>query len=191
MRDALTLVGNLGGDINITDEFLASVDFQRVLADLTASHPDGEQAIKLGINCIGGESGGSIARVLPFGCTMVTYGGMSRRPVAVAPDTLNYKQLKLKGFWITEWNKNHSKAERSEMLEHLATLIRQFKLTCFFQMHDIDDFDHALKVATTPFELRKVVLDMNPPDRLAEHDKRSATPEAEKFNYEMFDHAPI
>ncbi len=77
------------------------------------------------------------------------------------------------------------------MLEDLANIIRAFKLTLFFQMHDFDDFDYALQVATKPFELRKVVLDMNPPDRLAEHDLRCATPADEKRNYERFDHPPI
>jgi len=93
---------NLGGDINIADTYLNTREWKEVMDDLDGT-------IKLGLNCVGGDAAAEMARALPFGATMVTYGGMARQPLRVAPETLRYKQLKMRGFWITEWNKTHSR----------------------------------------------------------------------------------
>ena len=57
------------------------------------------------------------------------------------------------------------------MLNEIAKSIEENKLSYFFELHDIDDFDYALKRATTPYMLRKVLLQMDFPDRFVEHDK--------------------
>jgi len=70
------------------------------------------------------------------------------------------------------------------MIEYLADQIRIKQLEFYFKLHDFDDFSHALKEATSPYQLRKTVLNMDYPDRLAEHDELAENPE----NYEIFDH---
>lgn len=40
---------------------------------------------------------------------------MSGNSVVVPSDLLVYKQLKMRGFWMADWYKNHSKEEASEM----------------------------------------------------------------------------
>ncbi len=59
------------------------------------------------------------------------------------------------------------------MIADISSLIRSDRLTSFHEMHDVDDFAHALHTAQQPFSFRKVVLSLNPPDRLAEHDALS------------------
>ena len=76
--------------------------------------------LKVGFNAVGGESANDIARALPHGTTMVTYGGMSNRPIEIAQETLNYKQLKMKGFWISQWTVDNSAEDRADMLEDIA-----------------------------------------------------------------------
>ena len=44
----------------------------------------------------------------------------------------------------------------------------------FYAEHDFDDFGYALEQAREPMALRKVVLRMDAPDRMAEHDARDA-----------------
>ena len=56
------------------------------------------------------------------------------------------------------------------MLADLASMIRNRELTLFTELHDLDDFEHALAVHMTPFQLRKVVLLIDFPDRMQEHD---------------------
>lgn len=161
------LLTSLGGDVNITDDYLHSFAFQEILADLPP--------IKLAFNCVGGEAGTDLARCLASGGTMVTYGGMSKRPLKIPMDLLTSKQLQLRGFWMANWNTCHSMEEKRVMLDYIADLIRKQKLTFFFELHDFDDFHHALRVNSEPFNFRKVVLNLDYPDRFAEHDK--LTPE--------------
>lgn len=40
-------------------------------------------------------------------------------------------------------------------------------------MHDMDDFSYALQKCQEPFRFRKVVLNLDFPDRMAEHDALS------------------
>ena len=162
----LRLLSNLGGDINIPDDYLHSHAFHEILADLPP--------VKLGLNCVGGHGATDIARCLAKGGTMVTYGGMAKKPLKIPFDLLTSKQLHLKGFWIAEWNATHSPVERQAMLESICELIRKDQLTFFFEMHDFDDFHHALKVSLESFSLRKVVLNLDYPDRMAEHDSKTA-----------------
>jgi mitochondrial enoyl-[acyl-carrier protein] reductase / trans-2-enoyl-CoA reductase len=94
----LRLLDMLGGTINISSDFLQTQDFKDILAEL-----DGP--LKLGLNCVGGEVTTDMARALSYGGTLVTYGGMAKQPVVVPQEVLNYKNLTLEGFWLTEWVK--------------------------------------------------------------------------------------
>ena len=159
----LSLLTNLGGDINIPDNYVNTEQFRELIKDISP--------IKLGLNCIGGESATQMARVLGTGGTLVTYGGMSKQPFTVPHELLTYRQLNLQGFWISKWNETHSREERRRMLEDIASMVREEKLKLFYELHDFDDFDHALKQSLLPYRLRKVVLNMDYPDRFKEHDE--------------------
>lgn len=170
------LLTNLGGDLNITDSFLNTHSMREMVAELGTP--------KLAFNCTGGDAATNMCRVLGQGGTMVTYGGMARQPITVPFDLLAYKQLQLKGFWMTKWVENNSVEARSAMLADISKMIMDHKLTYFFEMHDMDDFQYALKQAQEPFHFRKVVLNIDFPDRLAEHDALPASA------YEVFE-APL
>lgn len=92
----LRLLDNLGGAINIPSDYVNSPGFRDILADLDGS-------LKVAFNAVGGESATDLARCLSYGGTMVTYGGMAKRPVTIPQELLNYKGLRMEGFWITEW----------------------------------------------------------------------------------------
>lgn len=52
---------------------------------------------------------------------MVTYGGMSREPVIAPTSSLIFKDVTLKGFWMTRWNEENSgTSEQSVMLSEIA-----------------------------------------------------------------------
>jgi trans-2-enoyl-CoA reductase len=174
--NTLRLLTNLGGDVNVTDSYAKTADFHEIVREMGGC--------KLAFNCVGGESVTDLARVLASNGTLVTYGGMSKQPIAIPFDLLTHKQLQLKGFWIAKWYETHSKEEAAEMFDDISSMVRDDKLTYFFRMHDLDDFPFALEKATEPFQNRKVVLNCDFPDRMKEHDNR------DKKDYEMFE-API
>ena len=158
----LRLLTNLGGDINIPDTMLGTHELQTILQDLPTP--------KLGLNCVGGDCAVNLVRSLGPGGVMVTYGGMSKRPVNIPIDLLAYRNITLRGFWVSQWYKTAPRSSRLEMMADITDMIRSKQLTAFTVMHDIDDFSWALKQSLAPFQRRKVVLNLNPPDRLGEHD---------------------
>jgi len=176
----LRLLDMLGGTINVESNFLQSKEFREIISELDAP-------LKLALNCIGGDVTTEMARCLSYGGTLVSYGGMAKQPVSVPQEIINYKNLTVTGFWLTEWVNTHDRESRSLMLEDLSGWIREERLTLFTELHDFDDFDWALKRSLLPHTLRKIVLNMDYPDRLAEHDLLSSTPELKSLNYARFE----
>ncbi|XP_046325455.1 enoyl-[acyl-carrier-protein] reductase, mitochondrial isoform X4 [Marmota monax] len=62
---------------------------------------------RLALNCVGGKSSTELLRHLAPGGTMVTYGGMAKQPVTAPVSLLIFKDLKLRGFWLSQWKKDH------------------------------------------------------------------------------------
>ncbi|XP_076651337.1 enoyl-[acyl-carrier-protein] reductase, mitochondrial [Halictus rubicundus] len=84
---------------------------------------------KLALNCICGQNALDCMRHLAPGGTMVTYGGMSREPLTVPTSALIFKDITLKGFWMTAWtNANKNSTERSDMFSELGKLFQDKKL---------------------------------------------------------------
>ncbi|KAG7209788.1 hypothetical protein KM043_011406 [Ampulex compressa] len=110
----------LGGDEILTEEEIRKT---KIFKDKVLLQP------QLALNCICGQSAVEIMRHLGHGGTMVTYGGMSREPVTVPTSALIFKDVTLKGFWMTAWTKaNANSEERTNMFNDLANLFKEKKL---------------------------------------------------------------
>jgi mitochondrial enoyl-[acyl-carrier protein] reductase / trans-2-enoyl-CoA reductase len=164
VEQTLATINELGGDINVVSDYLDTGAFNEILKDMPP--------VKLALNCVGGEIATNTARALGPNGTFVTYGGMSKQALSIPYDLLVYKQLQMKGFWISQWYDTHTKEEASVMINNIASAVRDKQLHFFYRLHDLDDFDFALQQATTPFQHRKVVLTLNYPDRMKLHDER-------------------
>jgi trans-2-enoyl-CoA reductase len=92
---------------------------------------------------------------------MVTYGGMSRKPVTVPTSALIFKNIQLKGFWLTKWLEEHSPEEKQKMLDHIFELIRTEKLKLWMERKDFSSFPSALEAVKETQRNRKIVLMMD------------------------------
>ncbi|XP_034731106.1 enoyl-[acyl-carrier-protein] reductase, mitochondrial isoform X2 [Etheostoma cragini] len=118
---------------------------------------------KLALNGVGGKSATELLRHLQFGGSMVTYGGMSKQPVTVPVSALIFKNVKVLGFWVTQWKRDHSSDGRAfrAMLDELCHLIQQGKLTAPACTEvGFHDYNKALDTAMQPFTSAKQVLIM-------------------------------
>lgn len=118
---------------------------------------------KLALNGVGGKSATELLRHLQFGGSMVTYGGMAKQPVTVPVSALIFKDVKVRGFWVTKWKKDHSNDGRAfrAMLDELCHLIQQGKLTApACNQVGLQDYSKALDAAMQPFTSAKQVLIM-------------------------------
>lgn len=60
---------------------------------------------------------------------MVTYGGMSREPVIVPTASFIFKDIQLRGFWMTRWHKeNATSIQRDQMYDELLQFMKDGKL---------------------------------------------------------------
>ncbi|XP_008275610.1 enoyl-[acyl-carrier-protein] reductase, mitochondrial [Stegastes partitus] len=118
---------------------------------------------KLALNGVGGKSATELLRHLQVGGSMVTYGGMSKQPVTVPVSALIFKDVKVRGFWVTQWKRDNSHDERifRTMLDELCSLIQQGKLTAPACTEvGLQEYGKALDTAMQPFTSTKQVLIM-------------------------------
>ncbi|CAL1544730.1 unnamed protein product [Lymnaea stagnalis] len=145
----------LGADIVVTEEFVRTPQMKDLLKTYT-SKP------KLAFNCVGGQSATELIRHLGQRGVMVTYGGMSKRPVMAPTGALIFKEVVLCGYWNTSWNRRHKNdINRLTMLSDLCNLIKSSKFEpppCEF--YSLDDYKSAIEKATEGFKGGKVVFKM-------------------------------
>lgn len=92
---------------------------------------------------------------------MVTYGGMSKKPVTVPTSTLIFKDIRLCGFWMTHWNATRPLADRLQMLADVTAAVRRGELALPVEKHSFEtDYRAALEAATGPYRQRKQLLVM-------------------------------
>ncbi|XP_068998345.1 enoyl-[acyl-carrier-protein] reductase, mitochondrial [Embiotoca jacksoni] len=118
---------------------------------------------KLALNGVGGKSATELLRRLQVGGSMVTYGGMSKQPVTVPVSALIFKDVKVRGFWVTQWKRDNSHDGNAfrAMLDELCSLIRKGKLTAPACTEvRLQDYHKALDAAMQPLISTKQVLIM-------------------------------
>ncbi|EDL80610.1 mitochondrial trans-2-enoyl-CoA reductase, isoform CRA_b [Rattus norvegicus] len=144
---------DLGADYVLTEEELRMPETKNIFKDLPLP--------RLALNCVGGKSSTELLRHLAPGGTMVTYGGMAKQPVTASVSMLIFKDLKLRGFWLSQWKKNHSPDEFKELILFLCNLIRQGQLTApAWSGIPLQDYQQALEASMKPFVSSKQILTM-------------------------------
>lgn len=101
-------------------------DFQRELQSLSKS----AELPSLGLNAVGGESASTLCKCLQIGGTMVTYGGMSMKPVVVSTPQLIFRDLRLRGYWHSRWMVQNSLAARQEQVDELVNAVLREHVVC-------------------------------------------------------------
>ncbi|XP_053432598.1 enoyl-[acyl-carrier-protein] reductase, mitochondrial isoform X3 [Nycticebus coucang] len=144
---------NLGAEHVITEEELRRPEMKNIFKDMPQP--------RLALNCVGGKSSTELLRQLGPGGTMVTYGGMAKQPIIASVSLLIFKDLKLRGFWMSQWKKDHSPDQFKEMILTLCDLIRQGQLmgpAC--TEVPLQDYQRALEASMKPFMSSKQILTM-------------------------------
>ncbi|KAH9437220.1 hypothetical protein MCOR27_006958 [Pyricularia oryzae] len=111
---------DLGATVVVTEAELLDRGFP---ARLKEEHTRG-QPLMLGLNCVGGKSATQLARVLSEQGTLVTYGAMSKQPVALPTGLLIFKDLRFRGFWLSRWADGDRDGKR-RTIEELLGMMRK------------------------------------------------------------------
>ncbi len=105
-----------GGDMVLLDD-----------EELPAKIKDATDGVKvhLALNAVGGDSALRLANALAENGTIVTYGAMGRQPVRIPNGLLIFKNLHVRGFWITRWYRETERSDVQEMFNALFPLAVQ------------------------------------------------------------------
>ncbi|XP_058780165.1 enoyl-[acyl-carrier-protein] reductase, mitochondrial-like [Vicia villosa] len=101
----------------------------------------------LGFNCVGGNSASMVLKFLRQRGTMLTYGGMSKKPVTVSTSSFIFKDLSLRGFWLQNWISTDKAEEGRRMIDRLLGLVQDGKLKYKMELTPFKDFNTALDKA--------------------------------------------
>ncbi|KAE8038936.1 hypothetical protein FH972_011398 [Carpinus fangiana] len=130
---------NLGADEVFTESQLEVKNVKGLLGSLP------EPA--LGFNCVGGNAASLVLKFLRQGGTMVTYGGMSKKPITVSTSSFIFKDLSLRGFWLQKWMGTDKAKECRSMIDYLLDRAREGKLKYEMELVPFNNFHSALDKA--------------------------------------------
>lgn len=121
----------------------------------------GSSLPRLAANAVGGDSALRLMDLLGARGTLVTYGAMSRRSLKVPNKFLIFKDLTLRGLWVTKWLESASHAEIYSVLRPLAEMMTDGTLVQpVAEVVPLRDFKRAIELAQTDARGGKVVLDL-------------------------------
>ena len=96
----------------------------------------------LGLNAVGGESALGLARALAPSGTLVTYGAMAKQPLALPNGLLIFKDLILRGFWISQWYRRAAAPEIaalfSQLLEWAASGVLHTPVEAVYSLAEVN-----------------------------------------------------
>jgi NADPH:quinone reductase-like Zn-dependent oxidoreductase len=125
----------LARDLGIrTISFVRRIEWAEELRQLGADHvmADDEEGLAaakmvlggakaaLAFNAVGGESALRLTKLLRESATHITYGAMGRKPVTLSNALLIFRDLRVRGLWLTRWVENAPPAEVNAVYQNLA-----------------------------------------------------------------------
>ncbi len=143
---------SLGADAVFLDSDEGVAEAKAFLAD---------HRVRLACNAVGGDSAVRLMDLLSPKGVMVTYGAMSRRSLKVPNKFLIFKNLSLRGCWVSQWFEHASTADLYQVLEPLTRMIIEKELvTAVDQIVPLQDFRSAILRAQEGGRDGKVILDL-------------------------------
>ncbi|KAG8200533.1 hypothetical protein JTE90_000606 [Oedothorax gibbosus] len=116
----------------------------------------------LGLNCVGGKSVSELIRNMKDKGTIVTYGGMSKQPIALSTASLIFNDMRIVGFWMTRWSQQCSIEERKSMLQEITSIMKKGCLRPPVSREvKFDNFKDAIAKAMEPYVSEKQILVMD------------------------------
>jgi NADPH:quinone reductase-like Zn-dependent oxidoreductase len=104
----------LGGDVVLVD----GPDLAKRVAVETGNAP-----IRLALDGVGDTSPTNLMSCMTESGVLVSYGGMSRKPMVVQPGSLIFNKQTIRGFWLLYWYQSAKADQITAMFDQLAPLI--------------------------------------------------------------------
>ena len=149
-ESAIAGVLETGGDVVLID----GPDLAKRVSDAT-----GGAKIRLAIDAVAGKSTEHLANCLTHGGVLVNYGAMSGESCQISPTTFIFRDITLRGFWLSQWFQKASPEKRMTVFSEIATLIVTGKLKSRVQAtYSIEQIKEAVQAAATGERDGKILI---------------------------------
>jgi NADPH:quinone reductase-like Zn-dependent oxidoreductase len=78
---------------------------------------------RLAFNAVGGDSALRLMKLLAEGGTHITYGAMGRKPLTIPNGPLIFRDIRVRGLWVTRWADKAPAEELHTVYQELARLV--------------------------------------------------------------------
>lgn len=119
----------------------------------------GRHPLRLALNAVGGDSALRQMELLSPSGAHITYGAMSRKSLKVPNKFLIFKNLEIRGYWVTQWIDHASHTEIGDVLRPLSDMMLHGSLTLPVEkILPLEDFREAVQLAAEGGRAGKVIL---------------------------------
>lgn len=113
----------------------------------------------LAFNSVGGDSALRLMKLLRESGTHITYGAMGRKPVTMPNGLLIFRDLRVRGLWVTRWTETTAAGEVAAVYQNLAARVAAGKLLQpVSATFSLEAFQDALAALEVPGREGKVLL---------------------------------
>jgi len=118
--------------------------------------------VKVALDAVGGELGDQVLNALQVNGKMLVYGALSLQPVPVNNGLMIFKNLTIKGFWLTTWMMSLSKEQRHQIIPEVLGMLTSQSLKADIEAeYPLSDFKKAIEHMESPGRKGKILLNIN------------------------------
>jgi NADPH:quinone reductase-like Zn-dependent oxidoreductase len=113
----------------------------------------------LAFNAVGGESALRLMKLLRESGSHITYGAMGRKPVTIPNGLLIFRDIQVRGLWVSRWIENAPMEEIRSVYQHLAARVTAGKIVqTVDSIFPLENFQEALARLDAPERSGKVLF---------------------------------
>jgi NADPH:quinone reductase-like Zn-dependent oxidoreductase len=113
-EEVVAEVAALGGDVVLVD----GADLAKRVAAETGNAP-----VALALDAVADASSMNLMSCLSEGGVLVSYGGMSRKPMLVHPSAVIFRRQTVRGFWLAHWYRSATPDAIAAAFDQLAPMV--------------------------------------------------------------------
>jgi NADPH:quinone reductase-like Zn-dependent oxidoreductase len=137
-------------------QLIINTDTENIFQQMKSLGIKGVDAI---FDAVGGQTGADALNCLNKGCTMWVFGLLSLQPIPLNSGILIFKDLQIKGWWLSTWWENLSKEKRQAIIQELFQLLGSDQIRMDIEAtFPLDKFKEALEAYQRKGRTGKIVI---------------------------------
>ncbi|MGW8124073.1 zinc-dependent alcohol dehydrogenase family protein [Roseivirga echinicomitans] len=118
--------------------------------------------VNAAFDAVGGPLGDKVLNSLNFGGKMFVYGALSLTPIPLNNGLLIFKNLTIKGFWLSTWITSLNREQRTAIFPEVLGMLAKQDLKADIQAtYSLDEIHKAIAHMERPGRTGKILLDIS------------------------------